>query len=127
MSLIKPIPEGMREEMHKMPYYHTCARKEALDDHICQPCPVRGKLIEWEHAMTYAGTRINEIWAIVPICWYTHRGPGFKKEINEWLALNRITDDEILARFGKTDWIKKKAYLNKKYGAPKLSTRKPPF
>lgn len=127
MSLTKPIPAEMREEMDKMPYYHECARFDALHDHGCESCPVRGKLIEWEHAMTYQGKRINEVWAIVPLCWYVHRGPGEVKEISQWLALNRISDFEIAAKYPKTDWITKKKYLNGKYGVPGLSPVAAPF
>ena len=113
--------------MDSMPYYHKCARFDALQDHQCEADPVRGKLIEWEHAMTIGGARINEIWAIVPICWYSHRGPGLNKEINQWLALNRISDSDIKNRYSKTDWLQKKKYLNGKYGIPDLSTVKAPF
>lgn len=122
----KPIPKAMRAEMHEMSYYHQCARNEALNDHECLPCPVTGRLIEWEHAMKYAGSKVNEIWAIVPICWWAHRGPGLVKEINQWLALNRATAEDF-DKYPHNSWETERSYLNAKYGTPNLSTTKPPF
>lgn len=123
----KPIPKKMREEMANDVYYCQCARYDALHDHECMADPMTGKLIEWEHALTYRGSKLNEIFAIVPICWWAHRGPGMVKEINEWLALNRISDEELEAKYQRTNWVQKKRYLNSKYGIPNLSTTKAPF
>ncbi len=122
----EPIPKKMREEMDAMPYYHQCARNEALNDHVCFPDPVRGRLIEWEHAMIHGSRKVNEIWAIVPICWWAHRGPGLVKEINQWLALNRASDED-LDKYERHDWRQRRQYLNGKYGIPTLSTGKAPF
>lgn len=112
--------------MDAMPYYHQCARAAALNDHVCEADPVRGRLIEWEHAMYYKGERINEPWAIVPICYLVHRGGKLNKEINQWLALNRATDAELKA-FPRANFLFQRDYLNKKYGTPGLSTDKAPF
>lgn len=122
----KPIPLKMRAEMETQPYYHQCARNEALHDHVCQADPVTGRLIEWEHAMIYGGSKVNEIWAIVPICWWAHRGPGMVKEINKWLALNRATFEDF-AKYERSNWPSERVYLNSKYGIPNLSTSKSPF
>ena len=122
----KPIPIQMREEMDADPYYHQCARYDLLHDHICEADPVRCRLIEWEHAFTYGGSKVNEKWAIVPICYLVHRGGKMIKEINQWIGLNRATDED-LAKYPNTDWAQKKIYLNSKYGIPKLSTEKAPF
>jgi len=37
---------------------------------------------------------------------------------NVWLALNRITDEE-LKQYRKSDWIQKQKYLNQKFGDPR--------
>lgn len=124
----EPIPTKMREQMDADPYYHECARANALHDHVCQGDPMRGgRLIEWEHAMYYAGSKINEPWAIVPICWLVHRGGEMIKEVNQWLALNRATDED-LAKYPKADFKRQREYLNGKYGVPPmagLSTKAP--
>lgn len=122
----KPIPIKMREAMAADPYYQQCARNEALNDHVCEACPVTMRLIEWEHAMKHAGSKVNEIWAIVPICWWAHRGPGLVKEINQWLALNRATDADF-DKYPHNTWATERAYLNAKYGTPNLSTTNAPF
>lgn len=71
--------------------------------------------IEWEHTFIYAGKQIQEAWAIAPACVYHHRGPGLDKEYNQWIAINRATDEDF-AKYPRTDWQQIKRYLNKKYG-----------
>lgn len=117
---MRPIPPKLREEMAAKPEYKTCLRYTALKDHICEADPLNGKLIDWEHAIIFAGKQVNEVWAIIPICWYTHRGPGLKKEINIWLALNRASDEELIAISKATDYIRERERLNKIYGIPKI-------
>ena len=117
------IPPKLRQKLAVNPFYGLCARQEALHDHECQPDPLTGRLIEWEHAMMHAGKQINAEWAILPLCWYVHRGPGLIKKINEWIALNRATDTEIVDISRAQDYFLYRAGLNKMYGpytAPKL-------
>lgn len=113
---MRPMPIKLRNEMDMDEYYHRCARYDLLRDHICKPDPISGKLIEWEHAFIFAGKQINERWAIVPICWLAHRGGYMVKEINEWIALNRATDEELRKYSKAVDLIYKRNYLNKIYG-----------
>lgn len=109
------IPVKLREKMAKLPEYHDCLRRVLLRDHVCSPDPVSGKLIEWEHTLTYAGKQIQEMWAIIPICWWSHRGPGLNKAINRWIALNRATDKE-LEKYRKANFIQMKNGLNETFG-----------
>ena len=108
------IPQPLRETMSTDPYYTKCARFELLHDHVCLPDPLTRKLIEWEHVFIYAGKQIQEWWAIIPICYLVHRGGQLNKEINEWIALNRATPED-LALYPKRDWIQRLKYLNAKY------------
>lgn len=110
------MPPALREECANDPLYKTCLRQTALGDHICKPDPVTGKLIEWEHALIYAGKQVQKKFAIVPICWYVHRGPGLVKDINVWLALNRATDEEIAEISKVVNYQRIKKNLNAKYG-----------
>ncbi len=96
------------------PYYHSCARQAAFHDHVCQPDPVTGKLIEWEHAFIYAGQQVNEKWAIIPLCWFVHRGTGLNKKINQFLALQRATPED-LAKYPRANWAQQKLFLAKQY------------
>ena len=60
--------------------------------------------------------RCTEEWAILPMCWFVHRGPGLIKKINEWIALNRATDTEIVDISRAQDYFLYRAALNKMYG-----------
>lgn len=117
------IPPQLRLKIASDPYYRQCARKCALNDHECKEDERTGKLIEWEHALIFAGRQIQEKWAIVPICWWAHRGPGLVKEINEWLALNRATDEELLKYSKAINLTAKRDYLNTKYGTGSRNTK----
>lgn len=112
------MPKKLRRDLAEDSFYTVCARREALDDHACQPDPVFGKLIEWEHALIYAGKQVQKHFAIVPLCWWAHRGPGLNKEINVWIALNRATQLEMLelTTKGAMDYCVYRGYLNSKYG-----------
>ncbi len=112
------IPLKMRGEMEQDPYYHTCARQTLLHDHVCGANPMTGQKIEWEHALYYRGSKIQRKFAIVPLCWHVHSGPALRKQINEWIALNQATDDE-LKEFNKAiDYIALRRRLNEVYGTP---------
>lgn len=119
------MPTKLRAQLARDPFYKTCARQELLHDHECQGDPVRGaegRVIEWEHALTYAGRQVQKRFAIVPVCWYVHRGPGVVKEINVWIALNRATTEELLelSHKGGRDYFLYKDFLNRRFGVPKF-------
>lgn len=79
------IPRKLREEMADDPYYKTCARAN-------QDC--RGRTT-WEHAFTYAGRKIQEHWAIIPLCWRHHLGDLLDKKINRAIAISRASDKDL--------------------------------
>lgn len=112
------VPKKLRDECAADPFYYTCARFEALHDHECKPDPLTGRLIEWEHALIFAGKQVQKKFALVPLCWYVHRGPGLNKSVNEWIALNRATSVDLLelSRPGGLNYGLHRAYLNKKFG-----------
>lgn len=113
------MPLKLRRQLAADPFYATCARNEALHDHICQADPVRGRAgraIEWEHALYFAGKELQQDFAIVPLCWWAHRGPGMKKQIAEWIALNRATDAELEAISRAKNYRFYRDRLNDQYG-----------
>lgn len=117
------IPKKLRADMAADPFYHACARQEALHDHECERDPLRPmQPVEWDHTLTCAGRQVQKKFAIVPACWWAHRGPGFVKEINIWIALNRATDEELaeLTSAGGRDYFRYREYLNGKYGVYKV-------
>lgn len=112
---MRPIPPTMRARMAMDPIYRECLRQTIFSDHVCRANPATGKLIEWEHAFLYAGQQINEIWAIIPICWWVHEGPGKNKDLNQYMALRRATPVE-LAKYPRVDWLQLLRRLKIKLG-----------
>lgn len=116
------IPLKRRALFASDPFYKQCTRNAALHDHTCAGDPATGRFIEWEHAIIYAGRKVQERFAIVPLCFWAHRGEGAQKNINVWIALNRASSDELLAlsHKGGRDYFRLRAALNKKYGVYKV-------
>ena len=61
-SLTKPIPAEMREQLSQDPYMRDCK--------VGGDCEGR---IEWNHSMTYKGSRVNELYFLIPVCSKHHR------------------------------------------------------
>ena len=110
------MPPKLRKQLGAEPYYRECARQAALQDHECKPNPMTGQLIEWEHAIIIAGKQVQERFAVVPLCWWAHSGPGLDKHINLWIALNRATDAELLSISRAFDYFRWMHRLNDQYG-----------
>ncbi|MFA6972883.1 MAG: hypothetical protein WC208_15985 [Gallionella sp.] len=108
---MSPIPEWLKKELEAEP--QICARKG-------NDCKGR---ITWEHAFIYGGNQIQEKWAIIFLCEYHHgvcnyqEGGDLKKEINHWIAINRMTSEDM-AKYPRKPWQQLKKYLNTKYGEP---------
>lgn len=72
--------------------------------------------------MYFAGKQVQKQWCIIPLCAKAHNVDGYQdrgdlcKEINEWIALNRATQDEILEICKGRDYFLYRGYLNRKYG-----------
>jgi len=102
---------------------------EILSDPKYKICSFAGKEcngnISFEHALIFAGSKIDEKFAIIPIC-HRHHSIGIwqdkgllNKEKNVWVALNQMSDDE-LARYSKAqDLFAMKDFLNEKYDKKK--------
>lgn len=71
--------------------------------------------ITWEHALTYKGKQIQERFAIIPLCYEYHLGNALNKERNQWVALNRMSDDDE-RKYQRANFKQKRNYLNKKFG-----------
>ena len=90
---MRKIPIKLREELAQLP--QVCARK----NHECS-----GR-ITWEHVWIYAGKQINELWAIIFLCWYHHLDKGLNKRENERISLEQATDED-LAKYPNKNWKK---------------------
>lgn len=122
----KPMKRGkgtvmskkLRNEVNLDKEYTLCSLHNY--QHAFGPCAGR---VTREHAMYYAGKKIQEKWAIIPCCAQHHGvdqfqdGPGeAPKIVREWVALNRATDRELMAVSKATDYLKRKDLLNSAYG-----------
>lgn len=66
-----PIPKEILETLNADPWMQKCIISDARCD---------GR-IEWNHAMTYSGKRVNELYTILPLCHAHHvRQASFRKE-----------------------------------------------
>lgn len=102
---MRPLSPKLKRQIDLDPYYRQCARK---GDGYCD-----GR-ITIEHAFIYEGRQINEIWALIPLCWHHHLGPALDKEKNQWLSLKRARISE-LKKYPRKNWLQLIQYLNKKY------------
>jgi len=101
---MRPISTKHKEIINSDPYYKVCARKN--DD-----CGGRRTI---EHSLIYAGKQIAELWNYIPLC-ERHHGLGqfsdckfLRKDINEKLALQRATREEIAENYPRLLWKWKK-------------------
>ncbi len=104
---------------NRLPF--ACERRLALRDHECE-----GRITR-EHAILYAGRRIDEPWAIVLLCAKAHSVDEFQdigilnKEINEWLAICRMSRRDE-KKYARVDWGQRRTYLCGKFGTLRIST-----
>jgi hypothetical protein len=108
--ITKPIPKKLREEMDADPFYHRCCITGVRESSYSK--------IEWHHAFTWKGERLNEKWCILPVLKWIHDIAN-RSDIKEMLdrrMLNRA-DDETLKKYSKAvDLVAKRDRLNKIYG-----------
>lgn len=118
MKLISmsPIPTKIRKELSEDPKMKICIwnNSDCRDEFFNFPSKV-----EWEHAFLYAGKQIQEIWSIIGVCWFHHRGPGLDKGFNQYKALSKIKTigqlTEIYAKYPKVDWYAMRNRLARRY------------
>lgn len=117
MSLTKPIPKKLREEMEADPYYKRCCVTGVRGG--------PGVKIDWHHNFeTYMHGnrgRLNEKWCILPILKSVHDQVGrrYIKEYLDWIMLNRA-DEATLKKYSKVvDLVAKRDRLNQIYADEK--------
>ena len=85
------------------------------DDPFMKKCCIGGMCegrIEWHHVWIYAGSQIDEVWAIVPACKFHHDKahlPGMNARFQK-ISLERANEED-LAKYPKKDWAQIKKYL----------------
>lgn len=109
----------LRKEVGEDPEYTRCAVQGLLAGFI-GPCAGR---VTREHAIIYAGKKIQAKWAVIPYCAAHHGVDQFqdgitqtRKDIRVWVAVNRATDDELRPYSKAINYIRERSRLNEKYG-----------
>jgi hypothetical protein len=108
------IPKKLRDRLSQSLFHKHCARKGIMG-HECA-----GR-ITWDHAVIFAGSQVQEEWAIVPLCAKGHSVDQWQdsgdhdKAVSLWIALNRASAAD-LEKYSRANFQTKLAYLNGKYG-----------
>ena len=109
------MPSKLKKDIFNDNWYLKCCRVD--DKANCS-----GRMTK-EHALYYAGSQVQEKWAIISLCWYHHLGFGLNKEYNQWVALYRLFNNKEWLKDAKKNykkaipsWEQKLKYLNKIYG-----------
>lgn len=105
---MRKIPNKLRQEMAKDPYYKKCAVRGF------STCDGR---IEWHHGIIYAGRQLNEKWAILPLCHLHHDRVCVEpyKSYILWTILERATEQELIAVSKAINYIDLREKLRKEY------------
>lgn len=118
---MRPIPLGLRMSLQDDPFMSACIQDNMDCRGMHGEYPGR---VEWDHPFIYGGKQINEWWAIVPACYYHHRGGGLDRGYSQFVALSRLNDKqlkEVQKKYPKVNWIGLKKRLDKKYKHEKQS------
>jgi hypothetical protein len=86
MSLQKRIPDDVKDMLADDSYMLICALNSA-------ECKGR---IEWHHAETYAGTRRDDWWCIIPLCGEFHHPRAGYSEFSE-LIREAVAERKLIA------------------------------
>lgn len=111
---MRTISKKVKDQILEDPTYGKCMRELYFKDHVCA-----GR-ITWEHAVIYAGKQVDEVWAIISLCAFSHSVDQYQdcgildKEINQCIALNRMTPEDE-AKYPRRDWERERAFLNGKH------------
>lgn len=112
MGISRPLTKEAKEAIKTDPFYKKCIRHAEGN---CQ-----GRLTH-EHALYYGGKRMDDVFAILPVCAYHHGVDRFMdsgdldKDFHRWVAINRMTDKDM-AKYDRVYWKVQRNYLNNKYG-----------
>ncbi len=95
MSLTSPIPKKIRDELSEDPFMKKCC----IADSYCE-----GK-IEWHHALTFAGKRVNEPWCILPVCKKHHKLEAQNRVELIKVMVRRASEDDLKPYCKAIDYI----------------------
>lgn len=116
-----PIPEKIKKQIVADPDYGCNKEGKATvcmlvgnHGHTC------GGRITMEHAIIFAGSQVQEKWAIISVCAKAQEVDQYQdartmnKDMNKWVAMSRATDED-LKRMCKEEWLNEIGKLSKTY------------
>lgn len=105
---MRPIPKKLRQRLVESKEMDECCCCKYDDEEKRKSVKSRRTNIEWNHVWTFAGRQINEIWSLVPLCEYHHRGNNGTitkagKEASEYESVRKLIDSgfENLSKYQK--------------------------
>lgn len=111
MSLTKPIPKKLREEMANDKFYDKCCITGLSKNAV---------KIEWHHALiSYVDGnkgRVNEKFCILPVADFVHRNITKYKKKCDWIMWNRASKSDIIKYSKATNYQRELERLNNIYG-----------
>lgn len=72
-----------------------------------------------EHVFVYGNNQVQEIWAVIDLCWFHHLGTGLDKDLNRYLAFKNMTPEQVdlaSVEYPKFDWAADQKRYLKRYG-----------
>lgn len=75
MSLRRPISPEIRDQLADDPFMRVCC----ITDENCYGA------LQWHHAVTHAGQRLDAAWAILPACEW-HHSRAYQRRTSEAFA-----------------------------------------
>ena len=112
---MKTIPQKVRKAMAEDPEYKGCMLR-AHPGHTC------GGRITIEHPFIFAGSQVDFKNALIAVCAKGQEVDHYQdahtmdKKLNRWVALNRMTDEEIRSLSKVIKWRRERELLNQQYG-----------
>ncbi len=111
MSLTKPIPIKLREEMANDKWYEKCCITGLSKNAV---------KIEWHHNLvSYVDGnkgRVNAKFCILPLADFVHHNIHKYQEKLNWIMWNRASKDDIIKYSKATNYQRELERLNKIYG-----------
>ena len=97
---MRPLTSKAKHAIDTDIFYKTCIRKHEGD------CAGR---ITIEHALKYRNRQLDDVFALLPLCWHHHL-VDLDKRYNEYVALKRATEED-LAKYPKSDFKQLRKHL----------------
>lgn len=107
------IPIKVKEELKNDPLFrdgNCCLLGKDL--YLCVG------VIQWHHAVMYGRKRLQESFAIVPLCEAHHQRANvpITKDRIDWIVLNRVSLADM-EKYPNIEWAQKYQYLKEKFAS----------